>query len=394
MERLHELKEETKRRVKITALKAMQLKNSAGQSLVKIETDAGISGIGEAGASGPVVRAYLRQLESSLIGEDPLDIVVLYDWMVGQMHTYRPHVPTISGVDIALWDLAGQILSQPVSKLLGGRFREEVSLYINSSPTNMLDNAACRDWARRLGDDPLGWHTVKVGFEEVLRRKSPEKEFRAGRRSQTLTTTELEVVRQGYENCREALGFATDFIVHCHNEWDLPSAIGLAQAVEGSRPLWIEDPLPVVYSDTWKALKDAAPVRILTGEKLELSQEFLPFITKGAVDVIQPDIAFAGGFTGCRRIAELADLFYMPLTMHNVGTLVQNIATAHFGASTRNFIMTETRISQLPLIHTMGREPLEVANGRLTVPDGPGLGITLNEEVLRAELLEGEPYWG
>jgi L-alanine-DL-glutamate epimerase-like enolase superfamily enzyme len=390
---LDDLKEAEKHRVKITALKAMQLKNSAGQSLVKIETDAGICGIGEAGASGPVVRAQLRQLEPFLIGEDPLDISVLFDRMAGQMHTYRPHVPTISGVDIALWDLAGKILNRPVSKLLGGRFREEVLLYVNSGPGNMLDKDACRDWAQRLMDHPLGWHTVKLGFEGALRQKSPRKEFHSGRRSQTLTATELESIRQGYENCREALGFAVDFIVHCHNEWDLPSAIGLAQAVEPSKPLWIEDPLPVVYSDTWKALKAAAPVRIETGEKLELSREFLPFVVNGAVDVIQPDIVFAGGFTGCRSIAELADLFYIPLTMHNVGTLVHNIATAHFGASTRNFLMTETRISQVPLIEAMGQEKLLVADGRLKVPDGPGLGITLNEDVLRRELLDGEPYW-
>lgn len=393
MKTLNSLSESEKNHVRITAIKAMQLKNTGGQSLVKVETDAGIYGIGEAGASGPMARAQLRHLEHYLIGEDPLDIQKLYDRMVNLMHPYRAHIPTVSGVDIALWDLAGKILNRPISKLLSGRFRDEVPLYINSGPGNMLDKNACRDWTQRVKESPEGWHTVKFGFEGVLRHKSPRKEFSGGRPSQMMTAIELEAIRQGFENCREALGFDIDFIVHCHNEWDLPSAIGLAEAVEESKPLWIEDALPVTYSDSWKALKHASPVRILTGEKLELSREFLPFIVNEAVDVIQPDIAFAGGFTGCQKIADLAALFYIPLTTHNVGSLVQTMATAHFGACTRNFVMTETRISQLKLIHEMGQEELQVSDGKLKVPDGPGLGIRLNEDVLRANLVDGESYW-
>jgi len=393
MKQLNNLSESEKNRVRITAIKAMQLKNTGGQSLVKVETDSGLCGIGEAGASGPMVRAQLSHIGRYLIGEDPLDIQKLYDRMINQMHPYRAHIPTISGVDIALWDLAGKILNRPISKLLSGRFRDEVQLYINSGPGNLLDKDACRDWAQRVKESPEGWHTVKFGFEGVIRQKSPQKELYPGRPSQMLTATELDMVREGFENCREALGLDIDFIVHCHNEWDLPSAIGLAQAVESSKPLWIEDALPVAYSGSWKALKHASPVRILTGEKLELSREFLPFIMNEAVDVIQPDIAFAGGFTGCQKLADLAELFYIPLTTHNVGSLVQTMATAHFGACTRNFVMTETRISQLKLIHEMGQEEFQVSNGRLKVPDGPGLGIMLNEDVLRANLVDGEPYW-
>ena len=392
MKPLDDLSEREKNRIRITAIKAMQLKNTGGQSLVKVETDAGICGIGEAGASGPMVRAQLRHMENYLIGKDPLDIQRLHNHMVNQMHPYRSHIPTVSGVDIALWDLAGKILNRPISKLLYGRFRDEVSLYINSG-ANLLDKNACRDWAQRIKEAPEGWHTVKLGFEGVLKHKSPQRKFGTGQLRRMLTATELHMIREGFENCRDALGFDIDFIVHCHNEWDLPSAIGLAQAVESSKPLWIEDALPVVYSDSWKALKHASPVRILTGEKLELSREFLSFIVNEAVDVIQPDIAFAGGFTSCRKIADLAALFYIPLTTHNVGSLVQTMATAHFGACTRNFVMTETRISQLKFIHEMGQEELEVKDGKLKVPDKPGLGITLNEDVLRANLVDEEPYW-
>lgn len=118
MKPLDILSEPEKDRVRITAIKAMQMKNTGGQSLIKVETDAGICGIGEAGASGPIVRAQIRNMESLLIGKDPLDIQVLFDRMVNLMHPYRANIPTISGIDIALWDIAGKILNRPISKLL------------------------------------------------------------------------------------------------------------------------------------------------------------------------------------------------------------------------------------------------------------------------------------
>ena len=394
MKALDALSESEKNRVRITGVKAMQLKDQGGQSLVKVETDAGIYGIGEAGASGPMVRAHLRQLDRLIIGEDPLEIEKLYTRMVSQMHTYRSHIPTISGVDIALWDLAGKILNRPVSALFTGRFREEVALYINTGgPDDWFDRASCQDWAQQMKEHRCGWETVKFGFERLMGQGLPEGRYSPGQLSQMLTASELDIIRRGYENCREALGFDMDMIVHCHNEWDLPSAIGLAQAVESIKPLWLEDALPVWYSDSWKALKQASPVRILTGEKLELPREFLPFLVNGAADVIHPDIVFSGGLTGCRKIADLAELFYTPVATHNVGSLVQNMATAHFGASVRNFAVSETRISQNALIEEMGEDEITVSDGKLAVPKKPGLGITLIPEILRENLMDGEPYW-
>jgi len=394
MKTLDILSESEKSRVRITGVKAMQLKNQAGQSLVKVETDAGIYGIGEAGASGPMVRAHLRNLEPILIGFDPLEIDKLYTRMVNRMHTYRANIPVVSGIDIALWDVAGKILNRPISSLLSGRYREEIPLYINTGgPDDWFDRISCQDWAQQMKEHPCGWKTVKFGFERLMGQGLPGGRYSAGQLSRMLTASELEIIRRGYEGCREALGFDMDIIVHCHNEWDLPSAIGLAQALESIKPLWLEDALPVWYSDSWKALKQASPVRILTGEKLELPREFLPFLMNEALDVIHPDIVFAGGLTGCRKIADLAELFYIPVATHNVGSLVQNIATAHFGASVRNFVVSETRISQNTLIEEMGEDEITVVDGKLTVPTKPGLGITLIPEVLQENLMDGEPYW-
>lgn len=387
------LSESERNRVRITAVKAMQLRDGWGQTLVKVETDAGISGIGEAGATGATVRAHLRDIETILIGEDPLTIEKLYYRMMNRMHTYRAHIPTVSGVDIALWDLAGKILGRPVCELLTGKFRDQVTLYYCGGPESMTDRTVCEEWARRVKEHPHGYRSVKFGIEPLQGYGLPQNRFVSAELSQMLTATELGVIRRGFELVREALGSDIDIMIHSHNEWDLPSALGLSQAAESIQTLWLEDPMAVWYSDSWKLLRQQSRVRIATGEKLESPREFLPFIANGGVDVIHPDLCFAGGITGCRRIADLAELYYIPVATHNVGTMVHQMATVHFGASVRGFIMSETRIHEKPTASEMVEEDFVVVDGKQAVPTGPGLGVTLIPEAVRANLLDGESYW-
>lgn len=387
-----------KRHVRITAIKALQLRNH-GQSLIKVETDAGVFGLGEAGAPGPVVRAHIKDyFAPRLIGQDPLNIEYLYQVMthsVSQWQARYVHTPTVSGIDIALWDIAGKLLGRSISELLAGRFRNEIPLYVNvtSHPDNWLDPVSCREWAQRETSHPFGFKTLKMGFDDVLAKGPRRGWHQGGRPSLMLSQTDLRLIQKGYENCREALGWDHDMIIHCHNEWDLPSAIGISEAVQNVKPLWVEDALPVMYSDAWKAYKLASKVRVMTGEKLELLNEFLPFLTNGAADVLHPDLAYAGGITGCRKVADLCELYYVPVVTHCVGSLVQLLATAHYGAMVRNFVVTENRIPNGDLFDEMNAEPMVVVDGKLKLPEGPGLGITLVPEVIRDNLLPGEPYW-
>src|SRR5258708_3649182 len=131
-------------KVKIAAIKAMAPKNIAGNCLIRIDTDAGIAGYGEAGASGPMARGRIQIMQPLLLGKDPLLIEVHFHQMTTLMHTYMAHIPTISGIDMALWDLAGKLLGQPVSALLGGQFRDAIPMYPHGIGRNIADPLACR----------------------------------------------------------------------------------------------------------------------------------------------------------------------------------------------------------------------------------------------------------
>jgi L-alanine-DL-glutamate epimerase-like enolase superfamily enzyme len=381
------------KKLAITALKACQMRDT-GQTLVKIETNEGITGYGEAGGPGPMTRGFLKYYEESLLGKDPLEVDKLYQTLMNYQHANRGHIPTTSGIDIALWDIIGKCYNKPVSKIYRGQFREWIPMYVNSNgPDNWLDKAACRDWADRVKASPYGFKAVKVCkhplYENVLHKSFSG----VARRFPAIPPADMRVIIQGYENLREALDPSIDIIVHCHNEFDLPSMLQFARDLEGIKPLWLEDPLPVLYMESWKSLKAVSRIPLNTGEKLEGPWEFFPFMANGAIDMLQPDLVFAGGYSGCWRIADMAEHFAIPLTMHNVGAVLQNAMTAQFGASTRNFVMTETNFGNWPVHEEYIEEKLEIKDGMLKVPDRPGIGVTVVEAAIKENRMPGEPYW-
>jgi galactonate dehydratase len=328
-------------------------------------------------------------MKNLLIGKDPLAIEVHFQNMTSLMHTYMAHIPTISGIDIALWDLAGKIIGAPVHTLLGGPFCDSIAMYSHGIGLNMLDKASCRDWAQRIKEMPEGFTAFKNNIDPVL--GVPPARF-----APTLTTAQLRNVARGYGNCREAVGDDIDIAVHCHNELDTPSAIAVAKAVEPMNPLFIEDALNPPFSEAWMALRRSTRVPLLTGEKLEMVHGFKPFVDNQAVDIVHPDLAFAGGFSGTRKIADYAALFRTPVALHNVGSLVLTYANAHFGASIQNFYRSESQLGRPNhYIEKMAAgNPPEVRKGLLRVPTGPGLGLEIDPEFLKQNLVDGEDYWG
>lgn len=376
--------------IRITAIKAMQL--DSGRTLVKIETDGGVAGYGECHGSGPMARAVIDRLAGprlphlDLIGKDPLAIEVHFHNM---FHAYPQRgrvVGILSGIDIALWDLAGKLLNQPISRLLGGNFRDRIRLYSHLGVKDFLDRSLWRDVAQELKADPRGFTAYKIDVHHVL--GVPMQQY-----STSITPQEAARLHRAYVYAREELGDEIDIIVHCHNELDVPSAIRVAEAVEGIHPLYLEDPLAPHFSEAWMALRRSTRLPIMTGENLELAEDALPFLQHQAVDLLQPDLINSGGITGVKKLADLAALYRIPITLHNVSGLILNMASQQFSAALFNCPMMECtrRADELPWAV---ENPLRIKDGHMTVSTRPGLGLDLDHEYLKAHRAEGEPWWG
>jgi L-alanine-DL-glutamate epimerase-like enolase superfamily enzyme len=382
-----------KGKTKIRDIKVMMLQGPRTYTLVKVESDAGVFGIGEAyGSPGVGVKEGILALKPELLGKDPLEIDVIWTGLGtrtdGSAHSL---MRAVSGIEMALWDLAGKTLGVPTTTLLGGKFRERVRMYDHAAPSNMLDPASCREWAHRVKSDPHGFTAHKFGFSHTDPRTDPARD----RSNRLLTTTELARIRQGFENCREALGWDHDIMVHCHWEYDLRTSIQLAEAIEPIRPLWLEDPLPPDYAESWRRLVSSSKVPICTGENLSRRQAFKDFIINQGCDILHPDLRNTGGFLETKRIADLAEIFYLPMATHNTGSAVCTVATAHWAGTIRDFLASETVLGKGDWMDdVVVHDGLFIKDGHISLTEKPGLGLELDPDVVKAHLVPGETYWG
>lgn len=390
-------------KVKITDVKFMRVKMSERghvMPLVKIETDAGMYGIGEChhdvtglGAKDVVLNAF-RDL---LIGQDPFDIERLTHAMKFRVSYLGGNggigMHAVTGCEIALWDVVGKILNKPLRKILGGGcFTDKVRAYLTSQPRNMLDKAACTEWIDYVNNSVQKWTAAKPF--RISRRPGRELNRR-------LTHEELKTNIQAFSNLREAAGDDFEIIVHCHWEFDLFDSLAFVKALEPIRPWWIEDPMPINYSESWVKLAAASPIPILTGENLYTAHDFLPFIINNAVHIIEIDISMAGGLLEAKKIADLAALYYMPVATHNVMGPVATIASANAAATMQDFLGHEsydyTENSRDGhggwgdlIVYDMDI----IKDGHIQLSDRPGLGLDLNKDIAIKNLVEGEKWWG
>ena len=209
----------------------------------------------------------------------------------------------------------------------------------------------------------------------------------------TIGPQEQRKVQSAYALAREAIGDDIDIIVHCHCELDVPSAIRVAQAIEPIRPLWFEDPLAPDFSESWLALRRSTRLAIMTGENIELAEQAMPFLQQQAVDMLQPDLMMSGGITGVKIIADLAALYRIPICLHNVSGLLLNMASQQFSAAIHNCPMMECRRDAGRAPEAASNSPV-IRNGRMVVSMQPGLGLDLDQDYLKANRAEGEPWWG
>lgn len=375
---------------KITAIKALRLKE--GRTLIRIDTDAGISGYGECGDDGVTARSTIamhngggRLPHLGLIGKDPLAIQVHFHNMFYAYEQRRRQIRVLSGIDMALWDLAGKILNQPVATLLGGPFRDEILLYSHCPGGDFLSKEQWRERAQALKADPHGFTAYKVDIHHAL--GIPMQQY-----TPSIGPAEARKVHTAYTMAREALGDGIDILVHCHCELDTPSVIAVAKAVESIDPLYLEDPLAPGWSENWMALRRSTRIPIMTGENMELSEQAIPFLQNQAVDILQPDIINSGGITGTKMIAEMAARYRIPIALHNVSGLFLNMASQQLAAAVFDCprIECSKTADKIPWAKP---NPLIIRNGRMKVSTAPGLGVELDQEYLKAHMADGEPWW-
>jgi L-alanine-DL-glutamate epimerase-like enolase superfamily enzyme len=395
-----------------TTIKDVQTMTIGGPSrtyvYIRITTADGHAGVGEGyGTPGMGTAENVQALKPTLVGKDPLEIDKLYTYLGGGARSLEGSrtdgsahnlMRAASAVEMALWDLAGNLLREPVSILMGGKFRNRVRVYDHSRPKDMFDKASCREWADKVRADPSGFtaHKVELPRTDTIweeGRNVPDNGHDMANRE--LTTKELMRIAQAFENMREAIGWEHDLMVHCHWQFDLPSSLRLAEAVAPIKPLWLEDPLGVDYSPSWKLLTERSPVAILTGENLARVEGFVPFITNLGCNIVNPDLRNSGGFLEAKKIADLAALYGLPMTTHGTGSQLYTYQVCQWAASIRDYLVCETVTGQGGWMDDiLVLDGPYIQKGYVAVADKPGTGAVLNRKVVEAHLLPGEKWWG
>lgn len=360
--------------MKITSLKTW-LTGPTGVYL-KISTDEGISGYGEATIPyfPQSVYGMLKDLETYLIGENPMRIEYIWQSLFRDlfMRGGPTHMAAISAIDMALYDLKGKALNVPVYELLGGRVRDKIRLYGHvADPT--LDGIVAK--AKRLAD--TGCTMIRYrGFHAGDSRH--EFDFAAGVDEQLQITSAM----------REALGSKTDLIVECHGRYDLPWAVKLAKQLEKYDIYFMEDPLRQENPAMMEALRRQTSVTLATGERCHSRWDFRELFQNNSIDYARPDVCHCGGITEMIKIASYAQTYGISLVPHNTQGPLAMAAILHAAAAIDNISVVEAAFCN-PENYDYTREKAAMGwpsckDGYSPVPEGSGLGIEISEEVLDA----------
>lgn len=369
-------------------------------NLVRVDTDAGVSGLGEAYWGYGVKDLIVNQLKPLVVGEDPFNIDKLYTKMLmrsaGQGALAGVTVTAASGIEIALWDLAGKLLQTPACNLLGGRFRDRVRFYrtlqVVKDPENLQQ---WRDQIREAKAEKFGWTAFKFQGDGIPPAADPQyKEHGHDPYTRGLTNRDLRRIGKAMETVREELGPDIDFGVEAHWKYDVRDAINMARAIEPVKPMWLEDPVPPGNPEAMARVTHAVNVPVSTGENLYTRDGFRKLIELQGCDVVHIDIPKSGGLLESKRIHDLADNYYISTAAHNPASPIGTIASAHAAASMRDF-----RIHELAKYVDWWQDLVMhdgpvFEDGYYRIRDKPGYGISINPDVARAHLAPGETWWG
>jgi galactonate dehydratase len=343
---------------------------------VEVHTDEGITGLGEAQPNhGAAVYESLRQLGDELRGTDPFQIEAHWE----RFYRRGADMCAVSGLETALWDIVGQSLGTPIYNLLGGACHEDIHVYVDgffrgSDPTPEAQALAAQEAVAQ------GFDALKLDVDDFLRsgpRGTSGKAIHRGIRADELHDT-VETVAA----IREAVGDRVHLAIDCHWAFDVTSAAQLGRALEPYNLMWYEDPIPAGNAKALAKLRSEIAVPICVGEVLETRFAFRELLERQAADVLMPDLARTGGILEMKKIAALADTYYVPIAPHNMMGPVATMASVQLCACVPNFRILEFQLGDVPWRDDLLDAPLSLVNGRLELPTRPGLGIRLNHKVV------------
>ena len=342
---------------------------------VQIDTDEGITGVGEATLEMKElsVATAVEELSRYLVGKDPREIERHYHamyrdsyWRIGPVL-----MSALSGVEMCLWDITAKELGVPVYRLFGGKCNDKVKGYANGWYSGGSGNSA------RTPEEFAGHARAAVarGFKAL--KWDP-----FGKSYMNLDPIEMESAVATVGAVRDAVGNGIDLLIEGHGRFNTHTALRVARELEQFKPLFFEEPVPPDDMDALAEVTLKSPIAIAAGERLYTRYQFKDFFQKRAANIAQPDVSHAGGLSECRKIAAMAEAWYVPFAPHNPSGPIATAATLQLAACTPNFYFLEIMATDVPWRRELTDEKIEFNDGYFGIPDRPGLGIELNIDEL------------
>ena len=372
--------------------------------IIRIDTNQGVYGLGEVrdGASP----TYALFLKSRIVGENPLQLDKLFR-KIKQFGGHARQGGGVCAIEMALWDLAGKVYNAPVYAIVGGgKFRDKIRIYADTTESKDPKIYAQRMKERKEGMG-LTWLKMDLGVEMVSDTPGTvtepsdltqweENQLEHPFVAMEVTDKGIAMLEQYVAAVRDAVGMEIPLAMDHLGHLGVKSIIRLGKAYEKYNLSWLEDVIPWTYTDFLKEISDQSPTPILTGEDIYLKEPFRVLCERHAVSKIHPDLATSGGILETHKIGDMAEEYGVPMAMHFAGTPVSCMANVHCAAATQNFLALENHSLDVPwwslLVQEYTKTPI-VNHGWIKVSDRPGLGVTLNDDVVRQHLAPGTGYF-
>ena len=376
--------------MKITSVKPWLVKSSGywGEYLfVEVSTDEGVTGWGEITTTTKIANralcAILRQIGTLVVGEDPAHIEALWH-KIFRSFTYMGSrgaaVECVSAIDIALWDIRGKVLGLPIYELLGGPVRSEISLYTHPDQSKFTSRQGIIDEIRAIVDS--GHVALKFDPFPYQRRGREQTE---GYLDGSMSRKDEREAAELTALVRETAGPDIEVLIDAHGRFDVPTAIRLCSSLQEAGQIdWFEEPVPPESLNALKQVREKITAPISVGERGHTRWDFVPILEGKLADYIMPDVTWTGGISELKKIATLAEAYYIPISPHDAGGPINVVAGAQVMMTVPNFHRLETSEWDLSKYNDFIKTPLDNSGGNLKLSSSPGLGIEMNREYLEA----------